>query len=86
MLPGRESRLSCGHIRTGDGASAVTYLLILTLVLAGERTEYVIDYGLTAQDCAQVVRENPQAPLFCEAEDYQKKTAPQPDTAHLLHI
>lgn len=59
------------------------YLLILTLIIAGERTEYVIDRGLTAQECAQMVRDNPQTPLFCEAEDYQKKSGPQTDESNL---
>ena len=66
----------------------MAYLLILTLVLAGERTEYVIDYGLTAQDCAQVVRENPQSALYCEADNGETPQAADalPDTAHLFHI
>ena len=59
----------------------MTYLLILTLIIAGERTEYVVDYGLTAQECAQAVRENPQSVIYCEADTGDKPQADEKPAA-----
>jgi len=45
------------------------YVLILVLTLGGERHAFVVDYNLTAEDCAQAVRDNPGADLRCETQE-----------------
>lgn len=41
------------------------YVLILTLIVNGQRHEYVAETGLTARECLALVRQNPDVPLSC---------------------
>ena len=47
------------------------FLLVLTLMLGGHSQTFVMDHGLTRQDCQQERAANPQAPLQCVPERKQ---------------
>jgi len=47
---------------------AANFLLVLTLMLGGHAQTFVVDHGLTAEDCAHEVAANPRAPLQCVPE------------------
>lgn len=51
------------------------YVLILTLIVNGQRHEYVADTGLTADECRALVRQNPNVPLSCviDADDERNR-------------
>lgn len=44
----------------------MTFLLVLTLLLGGNYHTFVVDHGLTQEDCLAAVAANPTAPLTCE--------------------
>lgn len=46
----------------------ITFALVLSLMLNGERHTFVMDSGLSASDCAATLEANPAAPLRCELE------------------
>jgi hypothetical protein len=56
----------------------ITYLLILSLWIGGERQEWIIDTGLTAEDCATAIRDNPGSPLTCESSTFQREAMRAP--------
>lgn len=49
----------------------MTFLLVVILLLGGEYHEFVVDSGLTLEDCAQVLTENIEvsSALLCVPEE-----------------
>ena len=62
----------------------MTYVLLLVLIVSGERVEFVIEDGISADECIGIVYDNPGLALRCEPDaNAQPPAAPKPAELYL---